>query len=154
MDQAGLTLQLTPSGGGSVPPSDPRYNLVYYRDDVTKALVTGLYQPGDYAGYTGIGPYAADGSAGQPTRNYLATTSTAPEHLDPVMNDTGTVTGYTGSSFAVAGSSNPLTPTGANITGGIGITGCATSPTRPARWPCPPAPPPSSTRPAARPAGR
>jgi hypothetical protein len=129
VDQAGLTLQLTPSGGGSVPATDPRYNLVYYRDDVTKALVTGLYQPGDYAGYTGIGPYAADGSAGQPTRNYLATTSTAPGHLDPMMNDTGTVTAYPGSSFAVAASSNPLTPTGASITGGIGITGCATSPT-------------------------
>jgi hypothetical protein len=129
VDQAGLTLQLTPSGGGSVPASDPRYNLVYYRDDVTKALVTGLYQPGDYAGYTGIGPYAADGSAGQPTRNYLATTSTAAGRLDPVMNDTGTVTAYTGSPFAVAGSSNPLTPTGANITGGVGITGCTTSPT-------------------------
>jgi hypothetical protein len=129
VDQAGLTLQLTPSGGGSVPASDPRYNLVYYRDDVTKALVTGLYQPGDFAGYTGIGPYAADGSAGQSTRNYLVTTSTAPGHLDPVMNDTGTVSGDTGSSFAVAGSSNPLTRTGANITGGIGITGCTTSPT-------------------------
>ena len=76
-----------------MPASDPRYNLVYYRDDVTKALVTGLYQPGGYAGYTGIGPYAADGSAGQPTRNYLATTSTAAQHLDPVMNDTGTITG-------------------------------------------------------------
>jgi hypothetical protein len=128
VDQAGLTLQLTPSGGGSVPATDPRYNLVYYRDDVTKALVTGLYQPGDYAGYTGIGPYAADGSTIQPTRNYLATTSTAPGHLDPVMNDTGTVSAYAGSSFAVAGSSNPLSPTaGATITGGIGITGCATT---------------------------
>ena len=129
VDEAGLTLQLKPNGGGSVPATDPRYNLLYYRDDVTKALVTGLYQPGDYAGYTGIGPYAADGSAGQPTRNYLATTSTAPGQLDPMMNDTGTVTAYAGSSFAVAGSSNPLTPAGASITGGIGITGCATSPT-------------------------
>ena len=129
VDQAGLTLQLKPNGGGSVPATDPRYNLLYYRDDVTKALVTGLYQPGDYAGYTGIGPYAADGSAGQPTRNYLATTSTAAQQLDPMMNDTGTVTAYPGPSFAVAASSNPLTPVGGTITGGIGITGCTTSPT-------------------------
>jgi hypothetical protein len=129
VDQAGLTLQLTPSSGGSVPASDPRYNLVYYRDDHTRALVTGLYQPGDFAGYTGIGPYAADGTAGQLTRTYLATTSAAAQQLDPVLNDTGTVTGGGGSAFAVAASSNPLTPAGASITGGIGITGCATSPT-------------------------
>jgi hypothetical protein len=128
VDQAGLTLQLTPSGSGAIPTSDPRYNLVYYRDDVTKALVTGLYQPDDFAGYTGVGPYPADGSSGQPNRNYLTTTSTAPGHLDPLLNDTGTVTAIPGSSFAVAASSSPLTRTGANITGGIGITGCTSSP--------------------------
>ena len=42
--------------------SDPRYNLVYYQDDVTKALVTGLYQPGDFDDYAGTGRTAADGS--------------------------------------------------------------------------------------------
>ena len=126
VDQAGLTLQLMPSSGGSIPATDPRYNLVYYRDDITKALITGLYQPGNYTGYTGIGPYPADGTTAQPTRNYLTTTSTAPGHLDPVMNDTGTVTGYTGSPFLVAASNNPLTPTG-TANSGISVTGCGPS---------------------------
>ena len=52
-------------------------SLVYYRDNVTNDLVTGLYQPGDYADYVAVGPYAADGSAAEPTSNYLTTTSTA-----------------------------------------------------------------------------
>ena len=126
-DQAGLTLQLTPNGGGSIDPGDPRYSLVYYRTQGTNDLVTGLYQPGRYASYIAVGRYAADGSAADPTSNYLTTTSTAAQHLDPVMNDTGTTTGYTGGSFAVAASSNPLTPVG-TPGGGIGITGCASNP--------------------------
>ena len=132
VDQAGLTLQLIPSGGWSVDPSDPRYSLVYYRDDITKALVTGLYQPGGYAGYTAVGRYAADGTAGLPTRNWLVTTSTAVQHLDPVMNDSGTVNATTtnqASSFAVAASNNPLTPAAGTAAVGIGITGCTASPT-------------------------
>jgi hypothetical protein len=128
VDQAGLTVQLTPSSGGSIDPSDPRYSLVYYRDDATKALVTGLYQPGKYASYVSVGRYAADGTTGQPTRNYLVTTSTAAEKLDAVMNDSGTVTAATGDPFTVAASNNPLTPAG-TATGGIGITGCTASPT-------------------------
>ena len=128
VDQAGLTVQLTPSSGGSIDPSDPRYSLVYYRDDATKALVTGLYQPGKYASYVSVGRYAPDGTTGQPTRNYLVTTSTAAETLDAVMNDSGTVTAATGDPFTVAASNNPLTPAG-TATGGIGITGCTASPT-------------------------
>ena len=85
----------------------------------------------------------ADGSAGQPTRNYLVTTSTATQQLDPVMNDTGTTTGYTGSPFTVAASSDPPTPAG-TAGSGISITGCAACP---ARWPCRTARGPPSTRP-------
>jgi hypothetical protein len=131
VDQAGLTLQLIPSGGGSIDSSDPRYSLVYYRDDATKALVTGLYQPGAYADYVSVGHYAADGEAGEPNRNWLVTTSTAPGNLDAVMNDSGTTTPSSGSAsqpFKVAAYSNPLTPVG-TATGGIGITGCTASPT-------------------------
>ena len=129
VDQAGLTLALKPNGSGSVPASDPRYGLVYYRDDATHDLVTGLYQPGNYDSYTAVGPYAADGTTGGPARNYLVTTSTAAQQLDPVMNDTGTITAFSGNSFAVAASNNPLTPAGGSITGGVGIIGCTASPT-------------------------
>jgi hypothetical protein len=125
VDQAGLTLKLKPSGsGGEIDPSDPRYQLVYYRVADTHALITGLYQAGDYADYTAVGPYAADGSAARPTHSFLATTNTASQSLNAVMNDFGTATAATSGSVAVAASSNPLTASG-TATGGIGVTGCA-----------------------------
>jgi hypothetical protein len=129
VDQAGLTVQLIPSGGGSVDPGDARYNLVYYRDDQTEALITGLYAPGAYDRYVAVEPtLPPPGQTGPLNRSYLVTTSTAPETLDAVMNDSGTVTAATGQPFKMAGSSNPLTPGGTAV-GGISITGCATSPT-------------------------
>jgi len=129
VDQTGLKVGLTAQGGsGTIDDNDPRYSLVYYRDQGTNDLVTGLYQPRDYASYTAVGPYAADGSAGDPARNYLVTTSTAAQQLVPVLNDTGTIgDAFTGGSFAVAASNTPLTPVG-TADGGISITGCTSSP--------------------------
>jgi hypothetical protein len=128
VDQAGLTLALTPSGSGSVSKDDPRYSLAYYRDSTTHALVTGLYQPGDYAGYTGVGRYAADGSAGSLTRNYMVTTSTVAQQLVALIGDQGTVNGFSSSSVTLAGSNNPLTAVG-SAEGGITVTGgtCSTT---------------------------
>jgi hypothetical protein len=125
VDQAGLTLKLVPSGsGGEIDPSDPRYQLVYYRVADTHALITGLYQAGDYADYTAVGPYAADGSAARPTHSFLATTNTASQSLNAVLNDSGAGKGITSGALPVAASSNPLTASG-TATGGIGVTGCA-----------------------------
>jgi hypothetical protein len=131
VDQAGLTVKLVPSdSGGIILPSDPRYQLIYYRYADTNNLVTGLYAAGDYADYVAVGPYASNGSSqGQRIKNYLVTTSTAAQSLTAVLNDSGTASGAVDSSaIAVAATRNPLTPSG-TATGGIGITGCASSPT-------------------------
>ena len=129
VDQAGLTLKLTPKGStGEIDPSDPRYQLVYYRVADTHALVTGLYQAGGYADYTAVGPYAAAGGVARPTRGFLVTTSTAEQSLNAVMNDFGTVKVLSSAAFAAAASENPLTASG-TAAGGISVTGCASSPT-------------------------
>jgi hypothetical protein len=124
VDRAGLTVQLQ-SSGGDLPPNDPRYGLVYYRDFGSDALVTGLYQPGSYADYTAAGPsYAADGSQDL-IDNSLVTTDPDPQTLYPDMNDTGTDNGNTGqssNSFSVNATSKALQfNTGA--TGGFGVYG-------------------------------
>ena len=126
VDQATVTDKLIPSSGGTVPATDPRYNLVYYRMDGTNALVTGLYQPGDYTGYVAVGPYGADGAT-HPARSYLTTTGTSPQNLDAVMNDTGTVSAYTSGAFGVSASQTPLTPVATSASGGISISGCASA---------------------------
>ena len=130
VDQAALNVQLTPAtAGGIILPSDPRYNLVYYRYSVTNNLVTGLYTPGDYADYVAAGPYASSGGGpGQVVRNYLTTTSRAAQSLIGEMNDSGTTSAFNGSALAVAATRNPLTATG-TAAGGIAVTGCASSPT-------------------------
>lgn len=133
VDQATLGVELKPSNsGGLIPVSDPRYQLIYYRQQDTNALVTGLYQPGGYSGYTAVGPqqgpFASPAGPGQ-VSNYLVTTTTAAQSLIGVINDSGTAGGLPSGSFNVAATRNPLTPAGASATGGIGISGCASSPT-------------------------
>jgi hypothetical protein len=132
VDQATLGVELTPaSSGGIIPTSDPRYQLIYYRQPVSNDLVTGLYQPGDYSGYTAVGPqqgpYASPAGPGEVT-NYLVTTTTATQSLAGVINDSGTASGaLTSSAIPVAAPGNPLTA-GGTATGGIAISGCASSP--------------------------
>ena len=47
VDQAGLTVQLIPAdGGGIMPPTDPQYNLVYYRVAGTNTWSPGCTRPG------------------------------------------------------------------------------------------------------------
>ena len=55
VDQAGLTLQLMPSGGGSVPASDPRYNLVYYRETSPRHWSPACTSPATSAATPGSG---------------------------------------------------------------------------------------------------
>ena len=132
VDQATLGVVLTPaSSGGIIPTSDPRYQLIYYRQPVSNDLVTGLYQPGDYSGYTAVGPqqgpYASPAGQGE-VSNYLVTTTTATQSLAGVINDSGTASGaLTSSAIPVAASGNGLNA-GGTATGGIEISGCASSP--------------------------
>jgi len=66
VDQAPLNVALSPANaGGVIPTSDPRYQLVYYRDASSNELITGLYTPGDYQDYVSVsqwrGAYPNDG---------------------------------------------------------------------------------------------
>jgi hypothetical protein len=125
VNQAGLTLALKPSGsGGEIDTTDPRYQLVYYRSADTHALVTGLYQPGDYGDYIAVGPWATVGGTPRPTRRFVVTTNPADQSLNAVMNDTGTQKDYTANAFTVEASNNPLAAAG-TATGGISVSGCA-----------------------------
>src|SRR5262249_7568351 len=127
-DQDELTLQLQSTGNsGVISPTDPRYGLVYYRDQGSNVLVTGLYQKGSSGQYTAIGPYDASGNAGSLTANYLVSTDTSTQNLYSVINDTGTYTPDTGTSpgtFLVQASKSTPTVIGTTAVGGISVVGC------------------------------
>jgi len=139
VDQAPLNVTLDGSGG-VISNDDPRYNLVYYRDSDTHALITGLYSAGGYADYVAVGPFrgmypndegagpaaaAVRGRAPAHVRRYLVTTSTGAQSLTGVMNDSGLATGAYTNTFPVAGRSTVLGTTG-TAAGGIQVTGCGT----------------------------
>jgi hypothetical protein len=164
VDQASLNVAFT--SPGVIANDDLRYQLVFYRDQATKSLITGLYTPGDYSGYVAVGPwrgaYPNDGAglagrrAGAPAhvRSYLVTTSAGQQTLIAVMNDSGLAFDDSGSGtdgavvssgIAVAASASGLTPAGTAATG-VQVTGCGAGP-------CPLAAP-TPTAPALYQAGR
>jgi hypothetical protein len=147
VDQATLGVDLSTSDGKLIKASDPRYKLIYYRYDVSGSiggLVTGLYQPGDYHGYTAVGPWPGPNASqgGGTVDNYLVTTSTATHYVEAEINDTGHPA-TSQQDITVAATANPLTvPAGQTAAGGISVTGCTGSPTTtcPLAAPAPAAP--------------
>ena len=155
VDQAPLALALSPNGNvGVIADNDPRYGLVYYRDQGTQGLITGLYTSGEYSDYVSVGPcrgaYPNDGlgrrlagkrrggpgaSAGacpagsSPTRNYLVTTSAGTQLLTATLNDSGTSTGAATSNLGVVARSNNLSASGTATGTGVSVYGCAQNPT-------------------------
>jgi hypothetical protein len=131
VDQATLGVVLTPANtGGIIPANDGRYQLIYYRQQTTNDLITGLYQPGGYDNYTAVGPaqgpYAGPAGPGEAS-NYLVTTTTANQNLIAVFNDTGTAlsggsNANTSGSISVAGTGTTGLTAGGTGAGGIQVT--------------------------------
>ena len=127
VDQATLDLTLNSNGGGVIPNDDPRYKLVYYRDAQSEALVTGLYEPGHFAGYIAVGPFEgeySDTGAAERVHNYLTTTSTGTQSLIADINDTGTDTPFSSGTLGVKGTAVSQLGTAGTAAGGIQVTGC------------------------------
>jgi len=141
VDQAPLNVTLQPAnGGGVIPTSDPRYQLVYYRDASSNELVTGLYTPGYYQDYVAVAPwrgaYPNDGLNGRPrdvsqVHAYLVTTSGLGQSLNAVLNDSGvsgssaggSVGVFTSSSLSVLGNTARISPSG-TARAGLSLGGC------------------------------
>ena len=141
VDQAPLNVALQPAnGGGVIPTSDPRYQLVYYRDASSNELVTGLYTPGDYQDYVAVAPwrgaYPNDGLNGRPrdvsqVHAYLVTTSGLGQSLNAVLNDSGvsgssaggSVGVFTSSSLSALGNTARISPSG-TARAGLSLGGC------------------------------
>lgn len=99
LDQAPMSVEVLGAVSSVLPPNDPSYQRIYYREELTTALITNLF-PTAGGEFLGVSPYAGaypnNGSAGggQPGAfdgfHYVATTSPNP------LNIIGHVVDHTG----------------------------------------------------------